>query len=78
MTITNFMPNGLEFVHSLLVLAGSLLAASGVALWMGETGPGEGLGPTRRRWNQGLRNLAGASWLRISGCLTGWLRGCTP
>ena len=34
MTITDFMPNGLEFVHSLLVLAGALLAASGVALWM--------------------------------------------
>ena len=47
MTITDFMPNGLEFVHSLLVLAGSLLAASGVALWMVETGPGEGLGATR-------------------------------
>jgi len=47
MTITNFMPNGLEFVHSLLVLAGSLLAASGVALWMGETEPGEGLGAMR-------------------------------
>ena len=78
MTITDFMPNGLEFVHSLLVLAGSLLAASGVALWMVETGPGEGLGATRRRWDQGLRNLAGASWLRIQGCLTGWLRGCTP
>ncbi|PPR62291.1 MAG: hypothetical protein CFH04_01052 [Alphaproteobacteria bacterium MarineAlpha3_Bin3] len=73
MTITDFMPNGLEFVHSLLVLAGSLLAASGVALWMGETGPGEGLGATRRRWGEGLRNLAGASWLRIPGCLTGWL-----
>ena len=40
MTITDFMPNGLEFVHSLLVLTGSLLAASGVALWMVETRPG--------------------------------------
>ena len=47
MTITNFMPNGLEFVHSLLVLAGSLLAASGVARWMGKPGPGEGRGATR-------------------------------
>ena len=44
MTITDFMPNGLEFVHSLLVLAGSLLAASGVALWIVETGPGKGRG----------------------------------
>ncbi len=35
MTNTDFMPNGLEFVHSLLVLA-----ASGVALWMVETRPG--------------------------------------
>lgn len=32
MTNTDFMPNGLEFVHSLLVLAVSLLAASGIAL----------------------------------------------
>ncbi|MAF95544.1 MAG: hypothetical protein CMM60_07305 [Rhodospirillaceae bacterium] len=73
MTITDFTPSGLQFVHSLLVLAGSLLAASGVALWMVETGPGEGLEATRRRWGEGLRNLAGASWLRIPGCLTGWL-----
>ncbi|MCH7551225.1 MAG: hypothetical protein IIA35_05945, partial [Proteobacteria bacterium] len=73
MTIADFTPTGLEFVHSLLVLAGSLLAASGVALWMVETGPGEGLGATRRRWGEGLRNLAGASGLRIPGRLTGWL-----
>ena len=33
MTNTDFMPNGLEFVHL-------LLAASGVALWMVETRPG--------------------------------------
>ena len=33
MTNTDFMPNGLEFVHS-------LLAVSGVALWMVETRPG--------------------------------------
>lgn len=73
MTIADFTPTGLDFVHSLLVLAGSLLAASGVALWMVETGPGEGLEATRRRWGEGLRNLAGESWLRIPGCLTGWL-----
>ncbi len=73
MTSADFTASGLEFVHSLLVLAGSLLAASGVALWMVETGPGEGLGATRRRWSEGLRNMAGASWLRIPGCLTGWL-----
>ena len=73
MTITDFAPTGLHFVHSLLVLTGSLLAASGVALWMVETGPGDGLGATRRRWSEGLRNVAGASWLRVPGCLTGWL-----
>jgi len=56
MTITGFMHNGLEFVHSLLVLAGSLLAASGIALWMVETGSGESLEATRRRWGEGLRN----------------------
>ena len=53
MTITGFMHNGLEFVHSLLVLAGSLLAASGVALWMVETRPCEGPGATRRRGGEG-------------------------
>ena len=68
MTITNFMPNGLEFVHSLLVLAGSLLAASGVALWMGKPDPARASG---RRLGEGLRNLADASWLRVPSCLTG-------
>ena len=59
MTITDFMPNGLEFVHS-------LLTASGVALWMVETRPGEGfeahLGEGQAvSWSEAWNTLFGLS-----------------
>ena len=65
MTITNFMPNGLEFVHSLLVLAGSLLAASGVALWMGKPDPARASG---RRGDGGAK--ACGIWPAHPGCVS--------
>ncbi len=53
MTTFEFTPTGIEFVHSLLVIAGALAAIAGDAFWMIETNPGKGTESLRRR--RGLR-----------------------
>jgi hypothetical protein len=73
MTVADFTPNGLQFVHTLLVLAGSLLVATAAAFWVLDTGPEDGLEETRRRWGEALRRLSAASWWHVPGCLTGWM-----
>ncbi len=37
------MESGLQFVNSLLLFTGSVFIATGLALWIFETGPEEGL-----------------------------------
>jgi len=67
------MPTGLPFLHSLMVLGGSLLAAAGIALWMIETGPDDGLERSRQKLGDDFRKLSEAPWSKVMGCLSGWL-----
>ncbi len=67
------MESGLQFVNSLLLFTGSVFIATGLALWMFETGPEEGMKNTRRRLGESWRKLAEAPWGRVPECLTGWL-----
>ena len=67
------MPNGLAFVHAMLVFAGAFAALLGVGLLMADAAPPAQIAGARRRLGLRWGDLHATPWGRVPGCLTAWL-----